>query len=226
MSRTFARVFAPVLLVCSGGVAANAEVAYSNYTAGLGYNSAPAAGWVITGPGAAVPVPFSMANQFTSAASGILDTVTVSLGHESGGTNWVVSLYNDDGTNDPGTAITSWGFPYSMPNSAGGGSITLVNTTPSIMLSAGTKYWVAVAADWSTSPTLYGAWKWNSKGDGAPILEGPHKFSSDNGMTWSSAIVMPRGVFQVTVAAIPEPGAVVLLAIGIAMLAAGCRRHL
>jgi hypothetical protein len=192
-----------VFYLCS--VHANADVAYSNYP----FDPTPSHGWVISGPSGEYPIQYSIANQFTAAQGGRLATVTVTLDHFSGGSDWSVTLHNDDGSDNVGGAITAWSF-----SSAGDAeTTTLVNGVPSISLSAGTKYWVSVAA---ASEDLYGAWRWNGPGE-----EGPQRYSNDDGDTWT-LFGGDRGVFEVTV--VSEPATLSALALGIAIFSVRRRR--
>jgi hypothetical protein len=189
------------------GIPANAADAFTNYGSGGGYDSAPGGSWLIGGPGGGLE---SIAEQFTSAVSGSLDSVTVSLGYGSGGTSWVASLRNDNGADNVGlTTFTSWPFTFTAPTSTGGGTITLPYVGPPIPLLAGTKYWVAVVAG---SDDLSGAWFWNSTGDGAPVYRGGQSFSLDGGVTWTNFFTAPRAVFKVAV--VPEPATLATFAIG------------
>jgi hypothetical protein len=216
MKRMLSAAFALVGTLCLG-IAANAADAFTNYGSSGAYDAAPSDAWLIGGPGGGAE---SIAEQFTSAVSGALDSVTVSLGYGSGGTSWVASLRNDNGADNVGlTTFTSWTFTHTAPTSTGGGTITLPYTGPTISLLAGTKYWVAVVAG---SDDLSGAWFWNSTGDGAPVYRGRQSFSLDGGVTWTNFFTGPRSVFKVSV--VPEPATLATFATGLAGLVLSRRR--
>jgi hypothetical protein len=207
MKRVLSAAFALVGML-SIGIAANATNAFTNYGPSGAYDVTPGQSCLIGGPGGGAE---SIAQQFTSAVSGSLDSVTVSLGYGSGGTSWVASLRNDNGADNVGlTTLTSWPFTFTAPTSTGGGTITLPYVGPTISLLAGTKYWVAVVAG---SDDLSGAWWWNSTGDGAPVYQGRQSFSLDGGVTWTNFFTGPRSVFKVSV--VPEPATLATFAIGL-----------
>jgi hypothetical protein len=216
MKRLLGGVFTFVwtLLLC--GATASATDAFSNYGSSGAYDAAPSDGWLIGGSGGGSE---SIAEQFTSAVSGPLDSVTLSLGYSSGGTSWVATLSNDNGSDNVGTtSLVSWSFSWSAPNATGGGTFTLPYSGP-LTLVAGTKYWVTVGA---LSTDLTGAWKWNSTGDGAPVYQGRQSFSVDGGVTWTNFFTGPRGAFKVSV--VPEPAALTMFVIGFVALSL-CKRR-
>ena len=216
MRRMLSAAFAIWGSLCLG-ISANADDAFSNYGPSGAYDVTPGHSWLIGGPGGGTE---SIAAQFTSAVSGSLDTVTVSLGYGSGGTSWVASLRDDNGADNVGpTTLTSWTFPFTAPTSTGGGTITLTYAGSPIPLVAGTKYWVAVVAG---SDDLSGAWWWNSTGDGAPVYQGRQSFSLDGGVTWTNFFTGPRPVVKVTV--VPEPATLAMQAVGVVGLVL-CRKR-
>lgn len=216
MKRMLSAAFVFVGAICLG-ITASAADAFTNYGPSGAYDAALSDSWLIGGPGGGAE---SIAEQFTSEASGSLDSVTVSIGHGSGGTSWVASLRNDNGADNVGPAtLTSWTFTFAAPASTGGSTVTLPYVGPPISLLAGTKYWVAVVAG---SDDLSGAWFWNSTGDGAPIYRGRQSFSLDGGVTWTNFFTGPRSVFKVSV--VPEPATLATFAVGVVGLLL-CRRR-
>lgn len=190
---------AAVALVALNIDRTNADVTFSNYAPGGEYDHV--VNWGITGPDFLNAPGFSAANQFTAETSGALESVKVSLGHFSGGTDWVAALHLDDGADDVGAVIASWQFSFKTPP-LGGASIVLNYAGAPVAVVNGMKYWMSVSADWDKAPDLNGGWYVNSTRDGEFYFRGLNKFSNDHGQTWILRNGL-RGAFEVRV--VPEP---------------------
>jgi hypothetical protein len=76
--------------------------------------------------------------QYTASATGTLTRLTIYLDSSNTATNVVVGLYTDTGSNNPGTLLTQG--TISAPVKGAWNSLTV----PSVSVTTGTKYWIAV----------------------------------------------------------------------------------
>lgn len=177
---------------------ANAVTAFSNY--GPGDSFVSSAGWTI-----GESTEQRVASQFTSAASGQLDYIKLTLFAPTPGL--VNVILHEDNNDTVGNGIQAWGITPASNDT----TYTLNNPFPSTVLTAGTKYWLEVRA-FGTSTHV--AWNFNDQGNTLPT-----SFANGNG-AFGSPSVTDAGVFEVAV--VPEPASLTVLAL--ASLAALKRR--
>lgn len=163
----------------------------------------------------------SLGVQFTAAATGYIDSLTLAI---SGATSGIVTIYSDNGSNRLGTALETLSIvestkPYSYATGA---------YTSGVTLQQGEKYWVLAVA-----PTNAPLQRWNSVNY---VDAGPHyNFIgiSDCCMqeVTSGTYVAPNAVngfaLRVTIAsAVPEPATWTMLIAGFGMIGAASRRKI
>lgn len=101
-------------------------------------------GSTISGPSSFFGAAYGVAEQFIPSKSGAIKTLAAAVGYVSGSKNVTLTLYADNGNNEPGTMIaqgtgtttTQFGFCC---------GITTVSIS-STNLTGGTPYWVAITA--------------------------------------------------------------------------------
>jgi hypothetical protein len=195
-----------VLALAGLAIAANAQIAYTNFLPGDVYQ--PGTGYSLSGPSNAGPQIVGM--QFTSGLSGVLDTIRFANFYSSGDPGHLVSLYNDNGSNQQGSLITAWSYNDSNPANH---ITTVTNGFSSITLTAGQKYWVYVAV------TTDGNGAWNFAD--ASIPPGLISWSTNNGATYNYSTTQ-MSAFEVAV--VPEPATLGALGLGLAALLARRRK--
>jgi hypothetical protein len=178
---------------------ANALVAFTTFAPGDLYAGG---GYVIGGPSSTTPQIMVM--QFTSGATGVLDTVRIAHFYSSGNSALELSLHNDNGSDQLGSNITTWSFS----DSTGSSHITThTNANPGVSLTAGTKYWLRL------NTLTNGSHAWNQAD--ASIPHGRIGWSSNNGSTYAYTTAT-MSAMELTV--VPEPATVAVLGLGAAAL--------
>jgi hypothetical protein len=186
--------------------------AYNNFGPGDTYDTTT--GWTVTGGDYTPFVPHIQGSRFTSAATGILAVIRISLHnqfHTPPGFNQVdVRLYEADLAGNIGPimeAFTRGGLPTFGGSEA---PETITSFDPAVVLTTGKQYWITVApGDHSTDAV----WNWNSLGMGDR-----HANSSDFGATYSYTDGRV-GAMRIELISIPEPATLSVLFIGIAIVA-------
>lgn len=99
-------------------------------------------GSTLSGPSSFFGAAYGVAEQFVPKKSGSISTLTAGVGYVSGDDSVTLTLYSDNGSNEPGTVLasgtgttsTQFGFCCGLTSA----SISKTN------LSGGTPYWVAI----------------------------------------------------------------------------------
>jgi hypothetical protein len=182
---------------------ARADVAFSDFGPGDTFNTTT--GLSIFGSGAFSGALGMATNEaeFTSAASGSLTSVEVAVGYDGGPNSFTVTLYADN-AGSPGTALES----FSLTNAPAFGTSFTPETFTSVSLptlTAGTSYWLGVAASDPNSSTD-GAWNFNSMGALGTDVRPPN--------APATSTTLPA--FAVNVTAVPEPSSLALGLVGVA----------
>jgi hypothetical protein len=190
--------------------ASHAAIVYTNFGLRATYNIT--AGNIVGNDGAGDQL--AQGDTFTPASTATLTSVEIALSCFGTGlcpTALTVSLDSDAG-DQPGATLESF--------TVAGTSLGLlgVNNAPIVLTSvlqptlvAGTQYWLAVIAPLTDNVV----WNWNSTGDVSDQAE-----SLDGGATWFSPSGQTPGAYEIDgTSAVPEPGALLLLATGGALIA-------
>lgn len=207
------RVVGSLLLCLLVTPASMAFDAYNNFGPGDSYDATT--GYGVTGSDYAPFVTRLQAARFTSAASGMLAVIRMSVHevfHMPAGFNQVdVRLHNADASGNIGSIIAAFtrggltDFGLSDP------PFTITSFDPAVTLTAGNQYWIVVApGDRSTDAV----WNW---GAGAGDRRA---FSTDGGLTYS---YLDGRLGAMRIEVIPEPAALVTFlsgALGVLL----CRR--
>lgn len=173
-------------------VSALADVAYSSFGSGDSYDAA-ALGFDIGGGDSQ-----RVAVQFTSATTGVLDSVEFATRTiTSGDIN--VLLFTDN-FDEVGSQMLAWGETLT----AGPSVISkLTNPFPSVVLTAGSKYWLELR------PVTGGMWAvWNENNQGLASWA----FAETSQGSGYATINAPA--FRVTTGVVPEPASLAALGLG------------
>lgn len=142
---------------------------------------------------------YAEGDTFTLSGDAIFDSLRVALSCFASCTDpFFVTLTGDAG-NQPGTALETFTVPGGVLRTLGASNPPLIlNSVVKPALSAGTRYWITVAADLNDSID----WNLNSIGDMAA-----EAISADDGSSWFSPSGNTPGAFEVR-GIVPEPGGV------------------
>lgn len=162
----------------------------------------------------------SVGVQFTAAATGYIDSLTLAL---YGANSGLVTIYSDNGSNQLGAALDTLSLSESTtPNSYATGFYS-----SGVTLQQGSKYWVLAVA-----PTDAPLQRWNSVNY---VDAGPHfnfiGTSDCCAQEVTSGIYVPSNsingyALKVTMAAaVPEPATWTMLIAGFGMIGAAARRR-
>jgi len=169
-------------------------------------------GYTIGSVPAAIPAPQQqeIAVSFVAGFSGTLDSIRMGVGHFPGGPDSYILTLASDSLGQPGLpleTLTGLVFPP-IP-----GAILTVNSATHSTLSAGSTYWVVMAATNSTAS--FGLWGTNDQG-----IVGASRRNSANSFTWTANILSPSPAVEVNaITPVPEPATAGLMFAGLAALA-------
>lgn len=142
-----------------------------------------------------------IASQFTSSAAGSLDVIKLSLRTSTGTKIGKISLYEDSG-NDIGALLGS--FEVDLTTT---GVKTIKNSNPSIMLLAGSKYWLEASS--AIGSGVYSGWNINDQN-----MNGLIKFGAVNGTSQNPTSTYKVGNGALTafsVQVVPEPSTLIVM---------------
>ena len=214
--------YSSLLFLFMGLVAVRPAIAidaYNNFGPGDSYDAST--GYSVTGGDDDPPFFFTpriVGSRFTSEATGILAVIRIAL-HDNftPGFNQVdIRLHEANGDGELGpiiAAFTRGGLP---PFGGLDAPETITSFDPSVVLTAGERYWIVVAPSDSTTEAF---WNWNSTGAGDRFA-----LSTDFGGTYSYS-ESRVGALRIELISIPEPASGAILAGGIALLSLGRRRR-
>ena len=132
----------------------------------------------------------------------------------------VVAELHSDNSGLVGSLITS----FTAPSVAGAQSVrTFVPDNP-VPLSPSTKYWFVLGSQAPGDGTFLWSYAEGNGSVGPGALDN-YNYSTDSGGTWSNFGSDNPFYLQVNVTAVPEPGAVLLISVGLAFVAARFRRR-
>jgi PEP-CTERM motif len=163
----------------------------------------------------------SAGQEFTAAATGYIDSLTLAL---YGGTSGTVTIYSDNGSNALGSVIETLSLSES-PNSFAAGSYS-----SGVALQQGTKYWILAVAPPNT-PTQ--TWYLYNVSQPNPLLDFEGGSDCCTEQVTSGTYTGPNSALDygmiVTIAdvaktAVPEPATWTLLMAGFGMIGAALRR--
>jgi hypothetical protein len=200
------RILMVLLAMCS---IVKADIAFNNLGAGDSFDTG--AGYAASGFGSSHGPEWS-ACQFISAASGILDRVTIPIGYVSGSNSFNITLHQDN-AGQLGNGLIEWG--RSAPSFGSSYSpLVLTNPFPSVTLSAGTAYWIAVRPG---EGNAYAIWNFNSQGDLGPRLN-----TTNDGDSFTFSANDLRGAMRIET--VPEPTPLAMVGFGLLALWRGRSR--
>jgi len=198
-------------IVFAGAVAAaaSAQVAYSSFLPGYGWDQNT--GYGINGLGAPPKFIQSYATGFEAAVSGPVDVISVAVGflNLGSGRNIRLELYADDGSREGMAAMLgSWDFVNTAPNNFG--QLFQISNAGAAAVTQGEWYWMHMIA---LDQDGFHTWMYGDTAILAPAL-----ISHDGGQTFQYSPVNNAPALEVTV--VPEPLTIGALAFGLLLLAA------
>ena len=120
-------------------------------------------GWVVSGSSAADFAEQWIAIPFIPKANSPVTRIQAALTYISGTNKFIVGIYNDNGSNAPGTRIAQ----YSLANApAFGTCCTLVSkaiTGAGVAVQAGKTYWLVINSNDQQAPDFEGVWDWSNE---------------------------------------------------------------
>ena len=171
-----------------------------------------------SGKGIAFTMPATL--QPGGTTSYTLDSVSLRLSGSILSSQIVLSLYTNDGSNTPGTLISSFpATPFTLTSTVTSYTFT---TSSAVTLAAGTTYWVTM---YTTSSNTNGlSWKTSSPQPSSystvgVSLSGTIFGSNTSPSSWTNTSSTVYNSLTVNATAVPEPTAVALAILGIAGLA-------
>jgi len=203
-----------VLVLLAAPVVSHADTIYGNFGAGNSYNCC--SGWTVSGSSSTVGAVVVSAEAFTPSSSYDLTQILIAISNVSGTNQAYVTLNADSGSDTPGTMIESWSLS-GLPNFGTNNSPETLTSSPGVLLTSGTQYWIVVWPDNSglTSDT-WDAWNNNSL---SPTPASGTFSQSNDGVTWPTGFSDTQGAFEVDgTSPTPEPGTFGLLGLGLAAL--------
>jgi len=186
---------------------------YSNLGLGGTYNQG--LGWTIGNPTLQPGDPIdTQGDEFSPTTTATLSDIEIALSYVQGTGSSYVTLYTDNGSNLPDSALEAWIITNSTLLPVFGASNSALYTLTSVVhptLTAGTEYWLIASAD----STVWDAWN----------LTLPKVYSNHyNGGNIFSGLDYPMGAFEINGATgVAEPTTTLLLGLGLVGLA-GVRR--
>jgi len=145
--------------------------------------------WGVSGAASAAPGYRGQAEFFTPAVSGDLDSIEVATYHVSGSDLSDFYIAQDNGSGILGANLESF---LNVQNVDG---LLTLDSTPDVLLQAGTEYWLC---DVPAASTSYNGWYQNDQGQ----ANGFAYERSPSG--WMSASGADSGVFEITVTCFPD----------------------
>lgn len=209
MHRTFS---ASVIMVCAG--VASADLAYSTFSAGFGYETL--AGSTVSGAQTGAGYT-DTANRFTSALGGDITDIWIAVSHNAGiGPNMFDINLRADDAGSPGDIIHTWtltdaAFPF---DGAYHDPVHLA-VDDGVQLQAGVSYWIDLHA---TDPGSWMVWHFTSP----PLFETVAQRSSPDG-AWN--VLNPGFTSAFAIGVVPAPGAAGVLTLAAAALGGRRRRR-
>jgi hypothetical protein len=190
----------------------HASIVFTNFGASFAYNTT---GGNIVGNDLAGD-QLAQADTFTPAANATLSSIEIALSCFTVGAGGcpvsiTVSLDSDSGADSPGATLESFTVAGPFGGLGSNNAPVVLTSVLHPTLVSGTQYWLAVIAPLTTEM----GWNWNSTGDVSD-----QAVSTDGGVTWFSPSGETPGAYEIDgTSAVPEPGTILLLATGGALIA-------
>ena len=186
-------------------------IVFSNFGPGMTFNQTQ--GLAITGSNLFGGVIF--AHAFTPSQTVTFSSAQLPMNLVIGPNHFQVLLMTSSG-GLPGTIIETITLTDAVPMFPP--QIVVANSALHPVLTSGTQYWlVAFAPD----PNTFGIWNLSLNDFSTPQARG---FTSPTG-PWVVANNVPRSAFQINGEPVPEPGTMLLLGTGLAMLGTAIRKR-
>jgi hypothetical protein len=223
MTRSVRALFTTVgmcaLLLVTPTVVRATPVIFTNFGPGFSYDTTAG------NPVGADPFlgPEWQGETFTPGGTAQLGTIRVALSDAGGSLDPITVALRNSVAGQPDGIIESFVIPGGTAGLLGANNPPFVLTSLlNPVLTAGVQYWLTVQA----SPNSAYVWNWNNTGENAP-----HAVSQDSGGSWfvdATGFFTP-GAFELDardqVAAVPEPGTLLLVVTGTGALIRRRRLH-